>query len=178
MIVKNIRLQRNEQEETEIVLTSQHHTNIQEYKDIIAKGKLLDVSIKQCRFRRSNDANSYAWVLITKIADALRADKQGVYIQMLERYGQREKNLLSVVSEAVDMIYTATNNHCTTIGTSVLNGKEFTHLAILRGSSTYDSNEMAILVDGIVSEAKELGIETLTPKELSLLINEWERRKM
>jgi hypothetical protein len=30
-----------------------------------------------------------------------------------------------------------------------------------------DTKEMSILIDGIVSEAKEMGIETLTPDELA-----------
>lgn len=41
------------------------------------------------------------------------------------------------------------------------------------GSSTYDSKEMSTLIDFIVNEAKELGIETMTPIELSRLKEEW-----
>ena len=37
---------------------------------------------------------------------------------------------------------------------------------MLRGSHDYNSSEMATLVSGIVQEAKQLGIETLTPAEL------------
>lgn len=110
---------------------------------------------------------------MTKIADVLRTSKEEVYIKMLERYGQREPQLLSVVADAVDMIYRATDNHCTEVGESELNGKLFKHLAILIGSSQYDAKSMSILIDGIVSEAKELGIETATPMELSRLKEEW-----
>ena len=47
------------------------------------------------------------------------------------------------------------------IGKGHVEGKEFTHYRCFIGSSEYDSREMAILIDGIVDEAKELGIDTL-----------------
>lgn len=159
----------------EYIITSQDRpkAEIDELMQIIANGKELSVEIKQYRYKRSLDANSYCWVLITKIADALNTSKDEVYIEMLKRYGQREPKLLSVVSDAVDMVYRATNNHCCEVGESELNGKLFKHLAILIGSSQYDSKQMATLIDGIVSECKELGIETMTPAELAVLKNEW-----
>lgn len=43
------------------------------------------------------------------------------------------------------------------------------------GSSTYDTDEMARLIDEIVNEAKELGIETMPPEELDCLIKSWRR---
>lgn len=110
---------------------------------------------------------------MTKIANVLRTDKDAVYIEMLKRYGQREEKLLSVVAEAADMIYRATQNHCVEVGESELNGKTFKHLAILIGSSQYNTKDMAVLIDGIVSECKELDIETMTPGELSLLKQGW-----
>lgn len=132
--------------------------------------ELLEVDIKPYKEKRSLSANSYHWVLVGKIADTLRTDKHDLYIQMLRKYGQREPDLLSVVAEAVDMIYRATDNHCYEVGESILKGKTFKHLAILRGSSTYDTKEMSILLDGVVSDAKELNIETLDDIEIQRLI--------
>lgn len=43
------------------------------------------------------------------------------------------------------------------------------------GSSTYNSSEMARLIDWIVGEAESLGIETITPKDRGLLIEAWRR---
>jgi hypothetical protein len=94
---------------------------------------------------------------------------------MLKRYGQREKQLISIIDneEAIAMIYRATNNHCTVVGEGTVNGKQFKHLAILIGSSQYDTRQMAILIDGIVSECKEMGIETLPPDEIKALKESW-----
>ena len=142
-------------------------------QELIEKGKTLDVEIRQHHSRRSLDANSYAWVIISKIADVLHTSKDEVYTEMLVRYGQREQQLVSVVEEGVPAIRRATNNHCTIVGESELNGKEFVHLAILRGSSTYSTKEMSILIDGIVSDAKDLGIETIPEEELKSLKESW-----
>ena len=142
-------------------------------QELLKKGKALDVEIRQHHSRRSLDANSYAWVIISKIADVLHTSKDEVYTEMLVRYGQREQQLVSVVEEGVPAIRRATQNHCTIVGESELNGKEFVHLAILRGSSTYSTKEMSILIDGIVSDAKDLDIETMPEEELKSLKESW-----
>ena len=52
------------------------------------RDKLFDLS--EHREKRSRNANSYAWTLIGKIADALRTDKEEIYLYMLKHYGQSE----------------------------------------------------------------------------------------
>ncbi len=42
------------------------------------------------------------------------------------------------------------------------------------GSSTYNRKQMAALIDLVVQDCKQLGIETLTARELSLLCDRWE----
>ncbi len=125
------------------------------------KGKDLDISVKVFRQKRSLDQNSYAWVLIGKIADKLRASKDDVYLTMLKRYGQggvikvqpqNEQAILSAIKyyEPHEKLYTDSDKY----------------YRIWAGSSGYNSEEMTIFVDGIISEAKEMGIETMTPDEL------------
>lgn len=175
---QRIHLQYDETGKPQIVLTTnenrlQLQQEIAELKQVIAKGKELSVEVKQYRVKRSLDANSYFWVICSKIADILRTSKEELYIEMLKKYGQREPKLISVVSDAVDIIFRATRNHCYIVGESELSGKTFKHVAILIGSSQYDSKQMSILIDGAVSDAKELGIETMTPDELARLKSEW-----
>ena len=55
----------------------------------------------------------------------------------------------------------------------MLNGKAFTHYRIYKGSSEYDTKEMAILIDGIVQECQEQNIETIPPEEIEALKNAW-----
>lgn len=46
---------------------------------------------------------------------------------------------------------------------------------MLRGSSTYDTAEMSALIDGLVSECKEQGIETIPPQELERMMEMYEK---
>lgn len=116
--------------------------------------KLFEV--KPYRQKRSLNANSYAWVLINEIANRLRTSKDEVYQEMLKRYGQSK--VISVLSE-IDISRFV--KYYEEIGKGHVEGKEFTHYRCFIGSSEYDSREMAILIDGIVGEAQELGIDTL-----------------
>ena len=124
--------------------------------------------VKEHKEKRSLNANAYAWSLITKIADALRTSKEECYLEMLKRYGQSE--IVSVLSQ-IDV--SGYFKYYEPLATATLQGKEFTHYKIYKGSSEYNSIEMSILIDGIISEAKELGIETIPPKEIERLKNLW-----
>lgn len=124
--------------------------------------------IKEHKEKRSLNANAYLWVLVTKIADLMRTSKDEVYIEMLKRYGQGE-----MVSVRSDIDVTGLFKYCEERGQSSLNGKEFTHYMVYRGSSEYDSREMAVLIDGVISECRDLDIETLPDWELERLKEDW-----
>ena len=47
----------------------------------------------------------------------------------------------------------------------------------MRGSHTYDSREMSELIKGTIQEAEDLGIETLTPRELEQILGKWNPRR-
>lgn len=130
------------------------------------RNKLFEV--KEHRQKRSLNANAYAWTLIGKIADDTRKSKEEVYLQMLKDYGQSE--MISVLSH-IDL--TGYFKYFEPVATTMLQGKEFTHYKIFKGSSEYNTKEMAVLIDGIISEAKELDIETLPPVEVERLNEMW-----
>lgn len=132
------------------------------------KDKLLSVNLKIFRKHRSNNANAFCWALCNEIANVLRTDKDTVYLTMLKRYGQS-----AVISVRSDIPFGGYLKYYETEGESVLNGKPFTHYKVFKGSSEYDTREMSVFLDGIVSEAKDLGIPVLTERELSLLKEDW-----
>mgnify|MGYP000276651941 CR=1 FL=1 len=53
-------------------------------------------------------------------------------------------------------------------------GKAYRTYTVLAGSSTYDTKEMSELINGLVAECKEQGIETLPPEELARMMAEYE----
>lgn len=143
------------------------HTLLREY-EVLKDIEILDIEIKKHRKKRSLNANNYLWVLMNEMGNILRLSKEEVYFQMLKRYGQCE--MISVLSN-IDV--TSYFKYYEVAGTSKLNGKEFTHYRIYKGSSEFDTREMAILIDGVIGECNELGIETLTPNEIEVLKNNW-----
>lgn len=139
-------------------------------ENIRAQDKLRIKAVKY-REKRSLDANAYAWVLMTKIADALSSSKEEIYEEMLQKYGavyeDEDGYITMTVKKSVDM--TKIDGHWKYIKD---NGK-FASYLMIKGSSEYDTAEMSNFIDRIVEEAKELGIETATPDELERMKQEW-----
>lgn len=128
----------------------------------------LSIKIDKYREKRSLNANSYAWALLTEIGNVLRQSKEDVYFAMLKEYGQSE--LISVKAHIPIGEYV---KYCEEAGESTLNGKLFKHYKVYKGSSEFDKREMAIFIDGIVQEAKALDIDTRTPDEIAKLKSLW-----
>lgn len=132
------------------------------------KDTVYDVKIDKHREKRSLNANAYLWKLVTEIGNVLNKSKEEVYLQMLIDYGQSE--MVSILSEIDVKGYF---KYYKLAGTSILNGKEFNHYKIYKGSSEYDTKEMSILLNGVVQEAKNLGIKTKDDIEIERLLEEW-----
>ena len=135
---------------------------------LLEQNKEKQYEIKEYKEKRSLNSNNYAWKLITEIANVMRLNKEEVYLEMLKAYGQSQ--MVSVLAEIDVSKYF---KYYSEAGESILNGKKFKHYKIFMGSSEMDKKQMSILIDGIVQEAKQLGIETLTPSEISRLKEEW-----
>ncbi len=125
--------------------------------------------IKEYKEKRSLNANNYAWKLITEIGNVLRKSKEEVYLELLKDYGQSE--IISVKSKIDIAGYF---KYYDLVGQSKLNGETFNHYKIFKGTSEYDTKEMSIFIDGVVQEAKQLGIETRTPEQIEELKRLWD----
>lgn len=143
---------------------------VKQLYDELNQCEKLSIKIGKYRERRSLNANALCWKVCTEIANVLRSDKDSVYLEMLKRYGQSE--IVSVLS-TVDV--SGYFKYYDTFGTGYVKGKEFTHYKVYKGSSEYDTREMSILLDGIIDEAKCMGIEVLSESELALLKTEWRK---
>lgn len=142
--------------------------------------KPLAIEIKPVRKHRSLKANAYAWSLITELANVMRMDKDECYLLMLQRYGQnvvdKDGNtvMISALSKVPMSVIVSNVGYVAPLATKgYVDGKEFTHYRVLKGSHEFDSREMSIFIDGIVGECKDLGIETLTSSELERMKETW-----
>lgn len=129
---------------------------------LFKQDKTKKYEVKEYKKKRSKSQNAYMWEIIGKIADIQNLKKEEVYVQMLKDYGQ---------SEIVSMLSTINPNgylkYYEEIGKGQVEGKDFTHYKVFKGSSQYDSKEMNILINGVIQEAKQLNIETLTSQQIA-----------
>lgn len=147
------------------------------------KDKLLRITVKLWRDKRSLDANSYYWVLLSRLAEAVGISKPRAHNLMLRKYGQNlviDSQIAFLVipdtEEAEETALEAESFHIrpTSQVKQGKDGKMYRTYTVLAGSSTYDTKEMSELINGLVSECKEQGIETLTPDELARMMKDYE----
>ena len=151
-----------------ITLSVNEEAAAKDLYDELHEAEKLSFKIDKYREKRSLNANNYAWKIMTEIGNVVRASKDEVYLEMLKRYGQSE--IISVLAHIPIGEYV---KYCEEAGESTLNGKLFKHYKVYKGSSEFDSREMSIFLDGVVSEAKEMGIQTMTPDEIAKLKSLW-----
>lgn len=138
------------------------------------------LKIKAVRYtqRRSLDANAYFHVLVGKIADVLTISKAKAKNVLICKYGQPQLlpdgNIMVYKTNAPEeFMWEQEAIHCI----PVKYDGNATFYKVYRGSHTYDTKEMSILIDGTVADAKELGIETATPAELQEMKERWGARR-
>jgi hypothetical protein len=141
-------------------------------------GKELDVEIKQHRKKRSLSANAYCWVLVDKIAARSGVDKTSVYRETIRNIGG-VSDIVCCQDRAVEALRSGWQAHGVGWITETMPSKleGCTNVILYYGSSTYDIAQMSRLIDLLVIEAKELGIETATPQELDRLREEWAKHQ-
>lgn len=142
--------------------------------DSIKDCEKLSIKAVKYRNRRSLDSNAYAWVLMQKIAEAVNSDRWSVYLEMLKKYS-REFTFVICKEHAVDKLKELYRT-CIDLGEVNVNGQEGHQIQVFFGSSTFDTKAMSVFIDGIVSECKELGIETIPPDELERMKAAWGSR--
>lgn len=151
-----------------------HYALEQVKKHISKKGNNFTVSIKNLEKKRSLDANAYAWALIGKLSKALKVPKEEVYRNYIKEIGNFEP--LPIKNERVQAFAEIWQTKGTgwileVVDDSKLRGYKLCHAYY--GSSVYTTEEMSRLIDMIVADCTEQGIETLTPDELDALKRSW-----
>lgn len=143
----------------------------------------LNISANKHRERRSLDANGYYWKLLSQIAEILGNSKAYQHNWMLRRYGQlvmfgeqAAYVVLPDTEEAEKQVDESETYHLKPTS-QVREGKDgvmYRTYMMLKGSREYDTKEMSVLIDGTVSCAKELGIQTMTPVEIERMMAAWQ----
>ena len=143
--------------------------------ELVAKvnEKPYTVEIEPLKKKRSLDANSALWQMLTKMAEVLHTTKDELYLEMLDRYGV--STFIVVKPNAVDKVKQEWKT-VRELGEVTINGKTGIQLQCFFGSSTYDSKEFSVLLDGVISEAKEIDVPFISSEEQARLIREWGKK--
>ena len=125
--------------------------------------KEINVDIKVWRPKRSGAANRYMWVLVDKIAQRLRVTKEEVYKREIREIGG-VSDVCLMIDEAVERFCKQWESQGLGWQTEVINlGDGRSNVIAYYGSSTFDTEQMTQLIDNLIFEAEQLGIDTDTP---------------
>lgn len=134
----------------------------------------ISVEIKKYRKRRSLDANAMMWAICSKVADVTGATKEDVYRRNIREVGQYTP--LPIKAEAVDDFAAIWAGHgigwfIDIVDDSKLDGYKL--IFAYHGSSCYDTKQMSQLIDCVVQDAKAVGVEVISERERSLMLDAW-----
>ena len=132
----------------------------------------VTAEVKKYRMPRSLDANAYFHLLVNRIAAAVGSSDEEVKRELVSKYGTMETSedgapygIMLPASADVDRVYPYT--YC--FKSTEIKGKPYRCYLLFKRTRDLDSAEMSRLIDGTVSDAKELGIETMTPDQIRQL---------
>ena len=142
-------------------------------KDVAVK-----VEVKKASKHRSLSANNYAWVLIDKIAEVTGKTVTEVYQNAIREIGG--------VSEYYGIKEAAYESFCE-IWTKDHLGRQveiipgsakpgWINVRAWKGSSDFDSAQMARFIDSLIQDAESLGIPTVPDKEVERMVSQWGNR--
>ena len=123
----------------------------------------INVDIKLWKGKRSGAANRYMWVLVDKIAKATHQVKEDVYRESIRDIGG-VSDVCLVLDDAVERFCDNWRRQGIGWQTEVIpNGDGRSTVIVYYGSSTFDKDQMTELVENLIFEAEQLGIDTDTP---------------
>ena len=139
------------------------------------KDEAVRIEIKKASKHRSLSANNFAWVLIDKIAEVTGKTATEVYQNAIREiggvsdyYGMKEAAYESFseiwrkghLGRQVEIIPGSTK-------------PGWINVRAWKGSSDFDSAQMARLIDSLIQEAEQQGIPTIPDKEIERMVNQW-----
>ena len=169
-----MRVNRARMEGLNLILELADFPSRQEAGRLVSGFKAGEYAIRRKRKKRSLDANAYCWVLIDKIAAMTGVPKIEVYRQALQNIGG-VSDVVCIKQEAFHQFKQAWEHkglgwQCTG---DISRMPGCVNATLIYGSSVFDTAQMSRLIDSLVQDAEALGIETLTDRERSLLLEGW-----
>ena len=132
----------------------------------------LNISIEPFKTGVSLSANNYAWVLITKIAQAITSTKEEVYKMLIRDYGVC--GIETVPKDVYENIVAEwQRNGMGYIVEELFSDDNYVTAYFYEGIHGYNSYEMNRFLEGVIYEATNLDIEIRTPAEIQRMKENW-----
>lgn len=147
------------------------------------EGFLLDIRAYKHNEKRSLNANGLYWAIVQQMAMKLNISNGRTHNMMLRRYGTLEdydgvliEALFPYTDETEERLLEDTERHWMPASglPEFREGRWMRPYYMIKGSRDYNTAEMSKLIAGTVEEAKEMGIETLTPDEMRRMMEAYE----
>lgn len=140
----------------------------------------LRIDIHKDIKNRTITANSYFHYLIQKIAEATNLGFENIKKQMVVEYGTplEDENgdyVFVKVESSTDI--SSVYKYYNYIACDYIDGVEYSTYLLYKQTHMMNKAEMARLIDGVVQEAKELGIKTLDEINLKSLVDTFEPKE-
>lgn len=131
-----------------------------------------EYEIKPYKQKRSLSANAIAWVYCDKLAEKLHSTKEEIYRIAVANVGVFTE-IKVADAEAAKRFKQIWQHNGVGWLTKTINE---TTIQAYYGSSTYNTQEMARLIDFLQDECKRQGIETRPQEEIDSMLREWGER--
>jgi hypothetical protein len=137
-------------------------------------GTDVEVTIKKARNKRSLDANGLYWASLTELARRLEVSNAYMHNSMIRQYGQPEMYgekvayiMLPDTDETEQKALEADTYHIkpTSQTREGKDGVTYRAYMLMRGSSTYNTEEFSRLLDGLLEACRSAGVHVMTGRE-------------
>lgn len=129
-----------------------------EFLYIQDKDKLYEV--KEYKKKRNNNQNSKYWKLLFELSLKTKISVEELHFNMLKNYSQRYEILVPADKEIRGIEYYEKKSKI------IKDGKEFYVYHVYTPSHELKTDEFAILLEGLIQECKQQGMDTRSPNEI------------
>lgn len=139
----------------------------------------LNIRLKKYRKKRSLNANSYFWQLLQDLCELVELDTVEEYKRRVKELGIfRQFKIETENIKTFEKMWTSQGIawFCEIADTTYIGDTEFKIINAYYGSSSFNSKQMARLIDGVVQDCKVYNIETKPQEEINSLLKEWDKK--
>jgi len=159
---------------------------IDKLKSLLDGEDLKSCEIAKFKKKRSLDANAALWRLCNEIAIASQNSKDNIYTIMVKTYGiwddiiiksELSDEFIRRWDEGSSAHFSQGYSLCDKVEEWSKNGVKWTQLRCYHGTSSYNTQQFSTLLQGVIDEAKTLGIDFISKEEMASMMEAWERKR-